>query len=95
VTLRETAGRWSIARSDDPRFRTGSWTAAAGALVLLTVNLLAWGWLQPRGLVGLSVFATVVVAFAAIFQLVRPRPVVVPSPPPAAQPISSGAHPRR
>jgi SSS family solute:Na+ symporter len=88
VTLHETAGRWSVARSDDPRFRAGSWTAA-GALILLATNLLGWGWLQPRGLVGLSVFATVTLASAAIFQLVRPRPVAVPAQVSVSPPLAS------
>jgi SSS family solute:Na+ symporter len=88
VTLRETAGTWVITRSEDPRFRAGASTAV-GALVLVVVNLLGWSWLQPRGLVGLSVFATVVLTSAAIFQLVRPRPDAGSTAAPSSHPLAS------
>lgn len=72
ITLWQAAGTWSLARPGQRSFRTGAWTAAA-ALGLLLATLLGWDWLAPRGLVGLSVFATVAAIAATIFQLARPR----------------------
>lgn len=72
VTLVETCGSWHIKTSDPSRSRGGrSSLTAAAVLALATVA--GWGWLHPKGLSGLAVFAIVILSAVSVFCLVEER----------------------
>ena len=72
VTLVETRGSWHIKTSDPSRSRGGrSSLTAAAVLALATVA--GWGWLHPKGLSGLAVFAIVILSAVSVFCLVEER----------------------
>jgi SSS family solute:Na+ symporter len=73
VTLAQSPRAWTITPPCEPRRLRGIWTLTA-AVVLGLSTVIAWGWLQTRGLGGLTGFATVTLVAAAAFQLVRPLP---------------------
>lgn len=76
VTLVGTAGQWSVGDVSAARRRGGA-LAAATSLAIALVTVLAWSWLHPRGLAGLTVFAAVIAFAASVFCLVERRPATV------------------
>lgn len=91
VTLVQLSDTWSVAGAGSSRHRTGL-LSAGGAILTLTLTLAAWGWLQQRGLVGLTGFLTVLLASIAIFRLVGVGPVAVPDTQDASiDPVPDGA----
>ncbi|WP_152186685.1 sodium:solute symporter family protein [Segeticoccus rhizosphaerae] len=75
ITLIESHGAWTITPMGRRRTR-GLWTLT-GAIAAGSTTLIAWAWLQDRGLGGLSGFATVTLAAAALFQLLGPTTAAV------------------
>jgi SSS family solute:Na+ symporter len=76
VTLVGTAGQWSVGDVGAARRRGGA-LAAATSVAIALVTVLAWSWLHPRGLAGLTVFAAVIAFAASVFCLVDRRPARV------------------
>jgi SSS family solute:Na+ symporter len=75
ITLIESHGACTTAPAG-PRRTRGLWTLT-GAVALGVATLSVWTWLQARGLGGLSGFATVTLAAAALFQLLGPTTAAV------------------
>jgi SSS family solute:Na+ symporter len=72
VTLVGTTGQWSVGQVSSVRQRGGA-AALLGSLLAVNATLLAWSWLHPRGLAGLTIFASVAAFAVAVFCLVGRR----------------------
>jgi SSS family solute:Na+ symporter len=72
VTLVGTTGQWSVGQVSSVRQR-GVAAALVGSLLAVTATVLAWSWLHPRGLAGLTIFASVAAFAVAVFCLVGRR----------------------
>jgi hypothetical protein len=71
VTLVETCGSWRIRTTDASRRSRGGRSSLTAAAVLALATVAGWGWLHPKGLSGLAVFAIVILSALSVFCLVE------------------------